>query len=220
MKRFTAFLVVCLVSLLIFPAPTLGSDLKSYEVTGIDDGDTIDVQTVNRCEENQIRYIGVNTPEQGKLFYQQAKTFNSRLVGKTVWVETDEDICGPYDRLLGYVYLTDDKRRSNMVNAMLVAMGYATESYYAPNDKYRDLFVQLEKTAKKLGLGLWPNGNGNGNGNGTCNCTGPDLDCSDFSTHVEAQKCFEYCKDQGYGDKFRLDGDGDGEACESLPRKG
>ena len=50
-----------------------------------------------------------------------------------------------------------------------------------------------------------------------CNCTGPDLNCSDFATHAEAQACYEYCKSQGYGDVFRLDGDKDGIACESLP---
>ncbi len=50
-----------------------------------------------------------------------------------------------------------------------------------------------------------------------CNCTGPDLDCADFATHAAAQACFEYCSDRGYGDVFRLDGDNDGVACESLP---
>jgi len=50
-----------------------------------------------------------------------------------------------------------------------------------------------------------------------CNCNGPDLNCSDFATHAEAQACYDYCKSQGYGDVFRLDGDNDGIACESLP---
>jgi len=50
-----------------------------------------------------------------------------------------------------------------------------------------------------------------------CNCAGPDLNCSDFATHAAAQACFDYCRQQGYGDVFRLDGDNDGSACESLP---
>ncbi|MCD6261943.1 MAG: excalibur calcium-binding domain-containing protein [Deltaproteobacteria bacterium] len=50
-----------------------------------------------------------------------------------------------------------------------------------------------------------------------CNCAGPDLNCSDFATHAEAQRCYDYCKSQGYGDVFRLDADKDGIACESLP---
>jgi len=50
-----------------------------------------------------------------------------------------------------------------------------------------------------------------------CNCGGPDLNCSDFATHAEAQRCYDYCKSKGYGDVFRLDADKDGIACESLP---
>jgi len=41
-----------------------------------------------------------------------------------------------------------------------------------------------------------------------------DKDCSDFSTHAEAQAFFE---SQGSGDPHALDRDGDGLACESLP---
>jgi hypothetical protein len=52
---------------------------------------------------------------------------------------------------------------------------------------------------------------------GPCNCTGPDLNCSDFGTHNAAQVCFNYCWNQGYGDVFNLDRDGNGLACESLP---
>jgi len=48
-----------------------------------------------------------------------------------------------------------------------------------------------------------------------CNCSGPDLDCRDFATHAQAQACYEYCKQHGYGDAFGLDADKDGIACES-----
>ena len=41
-----------------------------------------------------------------------------------------------------------------------------------------------------------------------------DYDCSDFSSHAEAQQFFE---DAGSGDPHRLDRDGDGLACEALP---
>lgn len=45
-------------------------------------------------------------------------------------------------------------------------------------------------------------------------CTGPDRDCSDFVTQKEAQAFFESC---GLEDPHRLDQDGDGVACETLP---
>ncbi|MCR4324143.1 MAG: excalibur calcium-binding domain-containing protein [Candidatus Curtissbacteria bacterium] len=41
-----------------------------------------------------------------------------------------------------------------------------------------------------------------------------DYDCSDFSSHSEAQDFFD---SEGYGDPHGLDRDGDGEACETLP---
>lgn len=43
---------------------------------------------------------------------------------------------------------------------------------------------------------------------------GEDRDCGDFSTHAQAQAFFEA---SGSGDPHGLDGDDDGEACESLP---
>lgn len=42
-----------------------------------------------------------------------------------------------------------------------------------------------------------------------------DMDCSDFDTHDEAQEFFEE-NDPDY-DPHRLDRDGDGVACETLP---
>lgn len=44
--------------------------------------------------------------------------------------------------------------------------------------------------------------------------SGGDRDCGDFSTHAEAQEFFESA---GSGDPHRLDRDGDGLACETLP---
>ena len=50
-----------------------------------------------------------------------------------------------------------------------------------------------------------------------CDCSGKDLNCGDFPSQSRAQACHDYCKEQGLGDVFELDGDGDGAACEALP---
>lgn len=51
-----------------------------------------------------------------------------------------------------------------------------------------------------------------------CACSGDTLNCSDFSTHAQAQACHNYCVGIGAGDIHGLDGnDNDGLACESLP---
>jgi micrococcal nuclease len=51
----------------------------------------------------------------------------------------------------------------------------------------------------------------------TCDCSGNVYNCKNFSTHAQAQACYEYCISVGAGDIHRLDRDNDGIACESLP---
>jgi len=48
-------------------------------------------------------------------------------------------------------------------------------------------------------------------------CDADVYNCSDFATQADAQAVFDFCWSQGYGDVHRLDADGDGIACESLP---
>lgn len=50
-----------------------------------------------------------------------------------------------------------------------------------------------------------------------CDCSADIYNCSDFATQAQAQACYDYCVAQGAGDIHKLDGDGDGTACESLP---
>lgn len=48
-------------------------------------------------------------------------------------------------------------------------------------------------------------------------CSRDAYNCSDFSTQRQAQEVFDYCVNLGFGDIHRLDFDGNGQACESLP---
>ena len=50
-----------------------------------------------------------------------------------------------------------------------------------------------------------------------CDCSSNLYHCTGFSTQAQAQACFDYCLALGSGDLHRLDGDGDGIACEPLP---
>lgn len=50
--------------------------------------------------------------------------------------------------------------------------------------------------------------------NGLPSCVNSDCNCSDFRSQAEAQRVF----DAFLGDRFRLDRDRDGIACESLRR--
>lgn len=50
-------------------------------------------------------------------------------------------------------------------------------------------------------------------------CEKDGYNCDDFRTQSEAQAVFDRCKFGKGNDPHRLDGDDDGEACESLPKK-
>ncbi len=48
-------------------------------------------------------------------------------------------------------------------------------------------------------------------------CSYDAYNCSDFSRQVDAQACYNYCYSLVGYDVHRLDRDGDGVACDSLP---
>ena len=50
----------------------------------------------------------------------------------------------------------------------------------------------------------------------TYDCSSDVYNCGNFTTQAEAQEIYDYCVGQGKGDVHGLDGDGNGEACESL----
>ena len=119
------------------------------------DGDTIEVRIEGETED--VRYIGVDTPESVKpgepveCFGLEASHFNERLVeGERVRLVFDREHRDAYDRLLAYVYLED-----LFVNAELVRRGYATTLTIEPNDRFADLLARLERRAGAAGRGLW-----------------------------------------------------------------
>jgi micrococcal nuclease len=119
------------------------------------DGDTIEVRLGGERED--IRYIGVDTPETVKpgtpvqCFGPQAHRFNSRLVAhrqvRLVFGEERRDV---YGRLLAYVYLG---RR--FVNAELAKRGLARTLTIPPNDRFARRFARLQTAASRAGRGLW-----------------------------------------------------------------
>lgn len=100
--------------------------------------------------------------------------------------------------------------------------------HFHSHGRYQNQFAQAEQEARTNNRGLW----------GTCESgkkipdspsysepgsdyvgeqglgQARDKDCKDFKTHAEAQAFFEAA---GPGDPHKLDSDGDGLACESLP---
>ena len=73
----------------------------------IRDGDTIDVQ-LDDGKVYQVRYIGMDTPEQGDIGYGPSTQKNTDLVyNKNVTLIKDVSEIDQYDRLLRYVVVGD-----------------------------------------------------------------------------------------------------------------
>lgn len=124
-------------------------------VTRAIDGDTIEAQIGGR--EEDVRYIGVDTPETVKpdtpvqCFGPRASAFNHRLVeGRRVRLVFGVERRDVYGRLLAYVYLGE-----RFVNASLVRRGLARSLTIPPNDRFAPLFRGLELGAARAGRGLW-----------------------------------------------------------------
>lgn len=202
--------------------PQAGTDDLEVLVRRVLDGDTIALN-----DGQLVRYIGIDAPEAGKhlplgCFAAEATERNRVLVeGKPVRLEKDISETDKYGRILRYVYVGD-----MFVNEVLVHEGYASAYPYPPDVKHQETFRTAERKARENQRGLW------GSACIEAQRTAPfrsvsspalnlspltaDRDCSDFLNRTEAQKFF---KSQGgpAADQHKLDQDGDGIACESLP---
>jgi len=104
------------------------------------------------------------------------------------------------------------------LGAMLIRDGLAWHyRQFAPNATE---YARLQRQARGAGRGLWsqsspvPPWTWRDRTSGPGETSAQDRDCSDFDTQPEAQRFFER---HGPGDPHGLDGNNDGEACESLP---
>jgi micrococcal nuclease len=119
------------------------------------DGDTIEVELDG--SEEDVRYIGVDTPETVKpgepvqCYGPEASERNHRLVeGRFVRLVFDSELRDDYGRLLAYVYVGD-----RFVNAALVRGGYARTLAIPPNTSRAAELDELQQRAASSGAGLW-----------------------------------------------------------------
>lgn len=142
MQRKTVFLLLILA--LISGCTNLEGP---YKVTRVIDGDTIELNNFQK-----VRFSGINTPETGECYYQEAKTrLGELLLGKDVMLEKDKTNIDKYDRELRYVYVN-----GLMTNSIMVEEGYARvfDKYKDDTKKYEEL-KKIEETAKSKKLGVW-----------------------------------------------------------------
>ncbi|MCS6888630.1 MAG: thermonuclease family protein [Chloroflexus sp.] len=179
------------------------------------DGDTIEVR-INGSEE-RVRYIGVDTPERGHPWFDEATQANRRLVEEgQLWLARDVSERDRYGRLLRYVIAGNQ-----FVNLTLVEQGLAQVVTYPPDVRCVETYLTAQQQARANGIGLWANSTtprppSAATTEQQCHpaypdiCIPPpppDLDCSDI-----AQRRFRV--DWAHGDPHGFDGDRDGVGCE------
>lgn len=122
-------------------------------MVAIVDGDTIRVEVAG--EVLRLRYIGINAPERGTPFADEATEANRRLVaGARVRLQRDVSDTDRFGRLLRYVWVERDGSWL-MVNAELVRMGLAVARRYPPDTGYHALLEEAQRQAREEGLGIW-----------------------------------------------------------------
>ena len=98
-------------------------DHETVIVERVIDGDTF------VSGNNSIRLLGINSPERGEKYYDEAKEFLEReILNKTVRLEFGKEKYDRYKRILAYVYIN----REN-INLKLVESGFA--NFYFPSGK-------------------------------------------------------------------------------------
>lgn len=133
---------------------TTKTSVKNFaKIVRVIDGDTVKLETGE-----SLRYIGINAPERGKCFYNEAKNKNRELVeGKIAEFAKDVSEADKYGRLLRFVYLdpTTASGQAIFVNEVLVREGYARAYPYPPDLTLSAKFSQAENLAREQNLGIW-----------------------------------------------------------------
>jgi micrococcal nuclease len=214
-------------------------DGQTVTITRVIDGDTMEFEYANGTEDT-IRLLGVDTPEttlsrvdpdeypgiddstagRDHLFEwgeRASELATDELEGQQVEIVVDpeSDRRGYFGRLLGYIHIDGEN-----FNERLLEDGYAR--MYDSQFSMREEFREIEQQAQDDDVGLWdyeePEPEPETDTSTTDDDVPPppadgDYDCSTFDTQEQAQTVY----DRDTSDPHRLDADGDGEPCESLP---
>jgi micrococcal nuclease len=139
---------------------SIPSAFREAYVTSVSDGDTIRLS-----DGTAVRLIGVNTPETSgeiELYGAEAKAYTKvMLEGRKVYLEKDTSETDAYGRLLRYVWLelpdkvNDEAIDEHLFNALLAGEGYAQPYEFPPDTRYADRIMDLARTARDAGKGLW-----------------------------------------------------------------
>lgn len=118
----------------------------SHKVKQIIDGDTFILS-----DGRKVRMLGIDTPERGDLYYDEATEELKRLLqGGKVKLTRDVSSTDKYGRLLRHAYVGDQ-----WINAQMISGGFARMVTFQPDNMHVSEFQQLEREARENNRGIW-----------------------------------------------------------------
>ena len=153
MRLFVVVLITLIVLACAVWAQTPDSIRATLEITctRIVDGDTIKIRGGET-----VRLLGIDTPELGEPYADEAKwALYDWVAHKPLRLEFDEDDRDVYNRLLAFVYVETEEDGWVLVNAEILRAGLATLLFIPPNGRYRDYFDAALEEAQLLRNGIW-----------------------------------------------------------------
>ncbi len=123
-------------------------DSVAYEkekcfVNRVIDGDTL------VCDNETIRLLGIDTPEKGEEYYQEAKDFLKQFENENIEILRDWEDLGKYKRKLRYIFY-----KGRLINIEILEQGLA-KAFIIEDLEYKDKILKAEKFAKENCIGLW-----------------------------------------------------------------
>lgn len=109
-------------------------------VERIIDGDTIQASGIT------IRLLGINTPEKGEKYYNEAKEFlEKEILNKTIELKFGKEKKDLYNRTLAYVFFQGEN-----INKKIISNGFANAYFPSGKDAYFSQFIEeWEKCVEK-----------------------------------------------------------------------
>ena len=108
------------------------------------DGDTL-------VDSNGVVYrlLGIDTPEKGEEYFEEAKSFLQEIEDKEVEILRDWEDLGKYYRKLRYVFYND-----RLINVEILEKGLGV-SFITEDLIYEDKLFKAEEFARDNEIGLW-----------------------------------------------------------------
>ncbi len=146
---------LCLLLLLAAASATAQTPDVSYatiqaQCTRVIDGDTLELQGGET-----VRLLGIDTPELGEPYADEAKwALHDWVAHKSLRLELDVEPRDVYHRLLAFVYVETNDGWI-LVNAELVRAGLARLLFIPPNRRYDGYLLGVLQQAQLQRRGLW-----------------------------------------------------------------